>query len=455
MKPLRLIALGSLASALVALAGCVAPIAAERTARSELAAAERAYRPAGRPAALPVLTAESPLADFVRFAVLKHPQVEAAYADWRASVASIAPTRALPDPQLTFEADITDTLMTFMPGLMFDVMTPGKRRAMAQEMTATSDVARRALVATVLRTAADVRKAWIELAYATETGRLYGATIETAERAIALANIDYETGRGGMGSFEKQIRLENIAAQHHAHHAAVSERVVAARARFKSALGLAPDDPDPAWPAAMLALTPLPGRDELWRRASAANAELGRMRAMVDMAVASVDVARRAGTPDFAVGAMADVKVNPVMIRPTATVTLPVWREKIRANIAAAQARHEAAVARVDAEQLNLAAELAQMLYMVHEAERILSYIDGTALPNIDRGIATLEAGVQSGMSSATMIAEMQLMAIDMRHERLDMLRDRENAATDVLLMIADVAPAGTPLLAATDSPSP
>jgi outer membrane protein TolC len=455
VNSLRHIAHAVLASVLVALAGCIAPATAERAARSELARAEHDYRPGDQRAALPVLTAESPLADFVRYAVLRHPQVEAAYADWRASVAAIAPTRALPDPQLTFEADIADTLMTFMPGLMFDVMTPGKRRAMANEMTATSNVARRALIATVLRTAADVRKAWIELAYATETGRLYGATIETADRAVELANIDYETGRGGMSSFEKQIRLQNIAAQHHAHHAAVSERVIAARAGFKAALGLAPGEADPPWPTAPLALTPLPPADELWQRASASNAELGQMRAMVDMAVASVDVARKAGTPDFSIGAMADLKASPLMVRPTATVTLPVWREKIRANIAAAQARHDAAVARVDAEQLNLAAELAQMLYMVHEAERMLAYIDGTALPNIDRGIATLEASVQSGMGSATMIADMQLMAIDMRHERLDMLRDRENAATDVLLMIADVAPADTPLLAVTNSLSP
>ena len=64
------------------------------------------------------------------------------------------PTRALPDPQFTFEADIADTLMTFMPGLMFDFMTRGKRSAMGREMIASSNVAYRVYVTAVLSAAA-------------------------------------------------------------------------------------------------------------------------------------------------------------------------------------------------------------------------------------------------------------------------------------------------------------
>ena len=100
----------------------------------------------------------------------------------------------------------------------------------------------------------------------------------------------------------------------------------------------------------------------------------------------------------------------------------------------------------MSAEQLNVAAELAQMLYMVREADRMLGYIDGTALPNFDRSYATLEVGVQSGMTSPVMIAETRMMAIDMRHERLELLRQRETAVVDLNLLVADVASTGAPL---------
>ena len=251
-----------------------------------------------------------------------------------------------------------------------------------------------------------------------------------------------------MATLEAQVRLANEVAQVRAEIDSLGDRRTAARARFKSALGLAPADADPAWPAAALTPTTLPSEDELWRRAQAFNSELGQMRAMVDMALAGVDVARRARTPDFSLGAMVDLKSDPLMFRPTATVTLPIWREKIAANIAAASARRDAASARVSAEQLSVAAELAQMLYMVRENDRMIAYLDHTALPNLARLVASAEAGYETGMSAATTIPEARLMALKMRVERVASLRERELAATDLLLMTADITPPGAPLAA-------
>jgi outer membrane protein TolC len=434
-----------LAVAAAVLGGCtLAPSREERQAQAEVTRVGDVLRaPDGATRALPA--GDAPLAEYVRFAVLRHPRVAAAYQDWRASVAAIAPQRALPDPQLTFEADIADTLMTLMPGLMFDVMTPGKRAAMAREAEASGTVAHRAFVAETLSVAAGVRKAWVELAYADEALRLRERTISSLDQASAMASADYVTGRG-MATLEVQVRLANETARVRSELAALEDRRAAARERFKAALGLAPGEADPAWPHAELAVTALPPADELWRRAAAASPELGRMRAMVEMAVAGVDVARKAGTPDFTVGAMADLKADPLMVRPTATVTLPIWREKIRANIAAAEARRDAAIARVSAELLNLAAEMAQMLYMVRESDRMIAYIDQQALPSYERAIATVEAGYQSGMSSPGMIAETRVMAVGMQLERLAALRDRENAVTDLLLMTAAVTPPDLPL---------
>jgi len=428
------------------LSGCVSASPKEQSARERLQqTGDLLQLPSSRPAQ-PAPDADAPLTDYARYAVLRHPAVIAAWHDWRAAVAAIAPARALPDPQLTFEADITDTLMTLMPGLMFDFMTPGKRTAMAAEMTAGSEVAYRNFADTVLRTAADVRRAWVELAYAREAGGLYQAAIGNLEQGLALSNARYTT-TGMMASLEPQVRLQNQIAEHHSHHQAITDRIAAARARFKSALGLLPTDPDPAWPDAALTVTPLPSEEELWQRTLASNPGLARMRAMVEMTVASVAVARKSGTPDFTLGLMTDVKADPLMFRPTATVSLPVWREKIAATIAAAEARRDAAAARVTADQLTMAAELARMLYMVRESDRMLTYIDNTALPNLTRMSAIAEAGYQSGAGEAGMITDARHMATLMRLERLAALRERETAVTDLLLMTADAGPAGLPLL--------
>jgi outer membrane protein TolC len=171
---------------------------------------------------------------------------------------------------------------------------------------------------------------------------------------------------------------------------------------------------------------------------------------MVEMAVADEEVARQSRVPDFSAGLMADVRQTPWLWRPTATVTLPVWRGKIAGQIAAARARREASAANVDAERLTMAAELARVLYMVREADRMITFIDATALPNIERTVASAEAAIQSGMGGTGMIPEARLMAATRRIERLNALRERELAVTGLLLMTTEIATGAGSLLPET-----
>jgi len=430
----------------VALVGCSGvPSREEKSARTEMrATGAELLAQEGRPA-LPELRPASPPEEFVRYAVLNHPAVIAAYYDWRASIEDIVTARSPLDPQFTFQADITDTLTSFMPGIMFNFMGSGKRSAMGREATAASGVARRDYISTVLKTAAETRNAWIELAYVDEAVRLNEMSLGALERSLAIADANYSTGLG-MGTLADQVRIANDLAKMKSGLRALGDRRTAARARFKAALGLGPADADPVWPTAELFATTLPDPDALWARASAANPELAKMRSMLEMAAAGAEVAGRAGQPDFSLGAMVDLKTNPLLFRPLGTLTLPIWRDKIAAVAAAADARRNAGLARVSTEQLSLEAELAQMLFMVSEADRMIAYIEQDALPNFDRSIATAEAAYQSGSATSSMIPETQVMALAMRLERAGALRDRETAVTSLMLMTADIAPTGSPV---------
>lgn len=435
----------ALLAPLVLLAGCRTAVPNyEGQSRDRVTATARTYRPNNAPPALPALTAGATAADYLRFALLKHPEVEAAFHEWHAAAEGITTARALPDPKLTFEADIADMVMTLMPGFMVDLMGPGKRTAMGREAAAGAEVAYRNYVTAVLRTATAVRKAWLEFAYIEEAHALHRAAIVSVGDVSAIAAASYTTGRG-MSSLETQVTLQNELAEHRTDHAILTDQLAAARVRFKSALGLHPGDPDPAWPDFPLTATPLPAEDELWRRALVTNPALGKMRAMVEMAVAGVAVAGKSRVPDAELGLMADFKADPLMFRPTASVSLPIWRDKIAATIAAAEARHDAAKARLSAEELTLAAELAQMLFMVREADRMIANIDETALPNLERLSATVEASYQSGMSDPAMIFETRSKQAMLRLNRLTLLLQRENAVTDLLLLTADIAPASIP----------
>ena len=91
----------------ILLAGCKGfPVKGEKEARQQTKDVTDHYRPNGQKPPLPTLTTNSSLSDFLTYALLNQPKVEAAYFDWLASVERITVQRSLPDPQITFQMDI-------------------------------------------------------------------------------------------------------------------------------------------------------------------------------------------------------------------------------------------------------------------------------------------------------------------------------------------------------------
>src|SRR6266496_1955421 len=157
------IALCSVALATFALTGCKGiPTKGERAARQDLKSVGDAYRPQHQRPVLPTLQTNSSLSNFLHFAVLNQPQVEAAYFDWAASVERITVERSLPDPRLSFESDIADIVMTVMPGLMQEFPGPGKLKAAAAVASAEGTVKYFRFETSVLQTAFALKQAYLE-----------------------------------------------------------------------------------------------------------------------------------------------------------------------------------------------------------------------------------------------------------------------------------------------------
>ena len=159
---LRLLtALGSIALATIVMTGCKGiPTQGERKARRDLESVAESFRPQNQRPVLPTLTTNASLSNFLHFAVLNQPQVEAAYYDWATSVRRITVERSLPDPRLTFQSDIADTVMSLMPGLMMDFPGPGKLKAAANVATAESDARYFQFESAILQTAFALKRAY-------------------------------------------------------------------------------------------------------------------------------------------------------------------------------------------------------------------------------------------------------------------------------------------------------
>ncbi|MEK7685150.1 MAG: TolC family protein [Verrucomicrobiota bacterium] len=439
----------------VFLTGCKGiPTAGEKQARQQAKTMASVYRPDGRRPALSTLNTNSSLGDFLRFAMLNRPQVEASYYDWLASIERITVERSLPDPRFTFESDITKIVETVMAGLMMDLPGPGKLKARGAVASAESEVKYYVFETGVLQTAFAFKKAYYQLHFLTEKIRVNQQTLELLADIEKIALKQNEVGKVTLqdvlrAQIEQDRMRTEIANLEDSRHPLL--------AQLKAALGLKAGESDPPWPARFettpLDLTP----DRLLATAFARNPRLKAMEAEVRLAEASIRLATKAKVPDFSAGIEADVRSYPVMVRPSLGVTLPIWRDKIAAEIAAAQAGQRAAESRLSAEQIALAVDLAEKSFMFREASRNLALVQEALLPKARQSLEVARASYLAGKTEFFNLIDAWRTLLDFQLTQVEAQTQRELALAELSLVIAGLPPAQAPILpqASRNAPQP
>jgi cobalt-zinc-cadmium efflux system outer membrane protein len=392
------------------------------------------------------LTTNSGLKDFLRFAMLNHPQVQAAFYDWSAAVEKITVERSLPDPKLTFQAYITDMLTSLMPGLAMDFPGPGKLAARANEASAESHAKYFQFESAVLQTAFDVKKTFYPLHFLDEKIRVNRRTLALIGELEKIARAQNEVGSA---TLQDVLRTEIEAEKLRTETATLEDSRRLLMPQFKAALGLTAHEPDPPLPKFETTELNL-SDDELFATALARNPKLKEMEAEIRMAEASIRTARKEKTPDFSGGVMAEV-YTPPFYWPQASMSLPIWRDKIAAEIAGAQNQKRAAQARLNAGQISVAVDFAEKTFMVREAIRQLASIREQLLPRAQRSLEISRAAYLSGQLEFMNVIEAERMLLDLQLDEIAMKTQREVALAELSLVVAGIAPNDAPILKAAD----
>ena len=420
--------------------GCAGiPIAGEQQARDDLAAVQRTFQPVAKD-----LGSGSALRDFVRFAVMNQPQVQAAYYDWAAAVERITIERSLPDPKFSLEADIDEMLSTLMPGLMMDFPGPGKRAAAGELATAESEAKYYKFEWSVLQAAFALRKAYYELHFLSER---VGVNQETQQLLTDIEKLARMQNEAGKVTLQDVLRARIEQAKLATEIENLDDSRAPLVAQFQAALGIRAGDDAPPVPQRFES-TPLDlGSDQLVAAAMARNPRLKAMEAEVRAADASIRVAAKARVPDFNAGLEADVKADPLMVRPTLGITLPIWRDKIAAQIAAAQANKQAAEARFSSEQIMLAVEFAEKSFIFRESSRNLALLRNELLPLARQSVEVAPAGYTAGEVDFLNLLDAQRTLLEFRLAEVEAGVQRELALAELSSLILGTPPAGAPVL--------
>jgi len=434
----------ALAVALI-LAGCVGVrTEGEKRAQRDQELVGRTYRPSGERPALPKLGTNALLHDFLLFAMLNQPQVEAAYYDWAASVRRITVERSLPDPRLTFQSDIADTVMSLMPGLMMDFPGPGKLKAAAGVATAESEARYFVFENAMLQTAFALKKSYYELHFLDAKVSVNRETLQLVEQIEKLARTQNEVGKVTLQDvLRAQIEQERITTEINN----LEDSRNPLLAQFKAALGMKAEDAAPPMPHKFES-TPLDlTSDGLWATALTRNPRLKAMEAEVRRADASIRLAYKARVPDFNVGVEVDAKASPIFVTPQLGVTLPIWRDKIAAQIAEAQAGKRASEARLSAEQIALAVEFAEKSFMFREATRNLELLTERLLPKARQSLEVAQSGYVSGKVDFLNLLDAERTLLGFQLSEVEARVQRELALAELSLLILGTPPANAPVL--------
>src|ERR1043166_414175 len=377
------------------LAGCKGiSTKGEKEARRQAQTVAASYRPRGEKPALPPLTADSGLSNLLTFAMLNQPKVEAAFYEWTASIERITQARSLPDPQVTFQMDIQNLVTSIMPGLMGTIPWPDKLRAGAQIASSESEAKYFAFQSAVLESAFEVKRTYYQLYFLAERIRGNQETLQLLSNLEKLARAQNESGKV---TLQDVLRAQIEQARLRTEIANLEDSRISLMAQFKAVLGLGTNDAPPPTPNRFES-TPLDlSTENLFEAAFAKNARLKAMEADVRAAEASIILARRSRLPDFTLGLMADAKTSPTLYRPLGTVSLPIWRDKIAAQIAEAQTNRHSAQARLSSEQIALAVDVAGRSYLYREATRNLALLNDDLLPKARQSLELARSGYLAG----------------------------------------------------------
>jgi outer membrane protein, heavy metal efflux system len=431
--------LGALLGALV-LAGCKGtPVKGEKEARRQVQAVAGTYRPEGRKPALPELTSQSSLSNFLTYALLNQPRVEAAYFDWLASVERITVQRSLPDPQVTFQMDIQEVVTSLMPGLMMSFPGIGKLRAAGAVAAAASQGGYFAFKSASLESAFDVKRTYYRLYFLEEKIRVNRENLALLQELERLARTQNEVGKATLQDvLRAQIEQERLSNE----IANLEDSRGPLLAQWKAALGIEPNQPDPPVPASFES-TPLDVPADKWlEQALAENTRLKAMASDVHAAEAAIGLAYKARMPDTSVGFMADAKMSPVLYRPWGTVSIPLWRDKLTAQVAEAQANKRAGEARLTAQQITLAVDVAERAFVYRQTTRNLELLQRALLPKQRQSLELARSAYLAGQVDFLNLTEAEQTLLRFNLDEVDARTQRELSLAELSLILQGMSPA-------------
>jgi len=418
----------------VLLAGCASswepaasgrPVSAQAAAPIDLAADQADD-------ALPKLTDQSGLGDYLAYAGLNNPGLEAAFHRWKAALERVPQVRALPDPRFTYRYFISEVetrvgaqRQAFALAQTFPWL--GKLELRGHAALEAAEAERQRYQAGKLRLFYRVKDAYYEYYHLSRAIAIVRQNIRLLRNVEQVMRTRYKAGAARHPDVVRlQVELGKLDDRLRA-LVGLREPMVA---RLNAAMNRPSAAPLP-WPKGIADQQVSVTDQELLVWMEQANPEVRALDYEIGRAKHKVELAKKAYFPDVTVGVdYVDVADPTGGMRPgdagkdavavMASVNLPIWWDKLSAGVREARHRHLAAVHDKTEAVNRLSAELKLAAYRFRDADRRIGLYRDTLLPKATESLKTTNAAFRAGRASYTDLidAERILLAFALAYER-------------------------------------
>lgn len=333
----------------------------------------------------------------VQLARQRRAEILAARARANASAQRPAQVAAPPDPMIMVSVDHlpfalhgVDVSAQFQQDFPLSrILSHRRRAAEAGAVGARAELSRAGLDVEL-----DAARAFFMLDERRRTSAVLDEQLALAARLVAATMARFSSGRGSQGDV---LQAQSEQARLRAERQALDSEIRGAEAMLRAALALPQETPIPPLASAESQISPL-APSALVQTALSRRPELAVMRAEQQRARADVDVMRSMYFP------MGSVRTGPAYTTTDGAgwmlmlgVSLPVWRGRLRAGVAEAQAMVQMADAEVQATSVMITGEAAAAREEVAAAQARLGAIQREVLPLSQKGAQSQLAGYAAG----------------------------------------------------------
>ncbi len=433
----------------LAVAGCATAPATEAHVRVGIAGTDT-------PTLLTVTAAESPyepaldetasLGDYLTYAALHNPEVEAAYYRWQAAVEAVPQARTLPDPRLTYARYIEEVETRTGPqenrlGLSQTFPWFGTLRTKGERAREQAEAARWRYEQAKLVLFFRVVDAYAEYYY---LGR---ATLITEENLALLVNFEevarrrYEVAQASYSDVVKaQVELGKLSDRVRTLHA----RRRALAAMLNAALNRPADAPVP-WPRTLPDPAASYDTSALRETLPQNNPQLRALSSDVEAAVRAVELARLRSFPDLTVGVDWIDTDRALMPTPESgkdpviakfSINVPLWYRSYRAGEREAEAKVQAAVHRRAAQRNTLESRLERAVFRYDDSKRKIDLFRDTLIPKAQQSLQATQTAFTTAAGDFLTVLDAQRILLEFQLSAERALADSAQRNAEITMLL-------------------